>query len=471
MQEIEGIVEKVLTRILTPQEIVRLKEYARDEYYNLYIRAKDEIEKTIVRAREAYDLSVDALSKSKSALSIAKDASSIANSAKEVATNANNLARGAYRIANQAVSKANEAISKSRLAVEQANQSISKAKEALGIANDAKAVADSAWNKVQEAISIAQTAYDNAVSALEKIKREITPKIKSLSGMLDNAIDNLKMAGSDIRSILDNAKKKIETISGEISSINRDIMRHVDNLKKLVGELGKWVGSARVDYTKLDGRSEYKKYNTGSGVIGDISRIGWDIGQFAYNIAHLISKGCWGIDLGPLGRYEICIPYPRMDRVLWSFKWLYTLATTHIPALIKDTRSGTDIMQRMISEVQAIVSDLTKILARSTAIFSVVTNAIVDIMNVIMSLFLNFFGTYRRATYITYPEFVIPSVAPSIKPSALGHGVVRPIGPPSLRAGKVMLARLYFDDKRGVLTKLQKGKKIVTIKGARATPL
>jgi len=349
---VERVVHEVLSRILTPEEIRRLKQYASDEYYNLYILAKSEIEKTIQRARDALNL---------------------ANNAYSLADRANNLANTAYSTARGALSQAQDAMSKAEEALSTANTAYSKAYDAFDLADRAMSWADDALKKAKDALSQVDTIWG---------------RIRDIQGFIDDIVNRFSTMKQKLEEAYNKYSKKMEEHRRNIESYASKLVSDARELRKLIDELFNTIGYAELHLERLDCGSLYAQKHTEYRPWDSFARrfaaLGWYIGQIYYCARNMVRKQWVGFDIGgtKVG-FDIVVPNPSAVTGIAKAAWN---AATILGELLENTSKIQDKMNKVLGKIQDIAYDINAIMYYSQQAVDTIQEFIVEIANTIATL-------------------------------------------------------------------------------------
>lgn len=453
---IEEIVYNVLSRILTPEEIKRLKQYASDEYYNLYILAKSEIENTIRRAKEALSIANNAIAK-------ATEASDIANTAYSKATDALNISRNASNLADRANNIANTAYSYAQGALTQARQALSKAEEALSTANTAYSKASDAFNLADTAKAWADDALTKANNALRQLE-DAWKYINDITKYLNDLVDSMNRAKDQLVDLYNTKKRNIDTYNSKIlESVNKIGAPNREgtilyNVAITIQRILDTIGYARVDFSRLDGERTYGVAgNTGQGLARNLAEIMWDLGQAGYHLSRLIEKFHLGFELlGTEFGWDFYVPRP--DRLASCISWIFRLPQPTKSMLEKFDELGDrfnylwGLIGNLMAEINNILMYTQLILGEITGFFveaiQIITNAIPGTKTV----------TIEPTTLVTSTQLSIPQGA---KPTSTAN-IATPSVPSIPDVGQIYMK--ISDDGRVQELKKQVGTRVVTKK-------
>jgi len=448
-------VEEYLTRYILPEELRRLKQYARDENYNLYIRNRHQIVETIERAREAYNQAIRALNMSNQALqnlnaieqrirylfssvdSLNKAVSSIKARLDKAERNVSELEMrtksllDAYRSLSIKISNLDTLTKAIQSRVNLISSELEKAKsqiQDLQRFSDAlhkaylnlKAKTDSLskslnelWEKAKDLdyhIAKAREQIDAIISKLkettiEQWTREIGSRIFAFAQKIDEA-------RSKIVQIWSSAKVKISTHVQNILNARSRLEGHVKKLQNKFAQVVATFGYAIVDYSKLDGKSGYDEAgNKGEGIIRELADILWCLGQCFYNLNSLVEEH----------KFEVCvlgscvglsIPVPRPDRLFDAVSWINTLINSPGRRLFEKLRNCGNFFNGIGETIEYISAELSYMMTESQAIVNEIHTAIQETMNVLIEMF---GGTPLDVQKLEIPSAIAKVKAPAIK--------------------------------------------------------
>ncbi len=300
--------------VFTPEEISRLKAYAKDENYRLYILARKEIEATIDRAKRALNIATTAHERAKRALDVADaalrnatKAMGASSQALDTANKALSISREAYKISSDAASLASQARQNASSALNTSKVAKDIAEKAKGIADEAKATADYAKRLVNQLkgtvatiqADVGQIKADlgDVRNTLDNIRNNVIPDIESRLSTLRDTADSLvnwykrfRQKVNEIREISNEKQKEINDIVNAINKVVTEelptkIGEIINAVKTLVEEK---IGYAKIEHATINIAGVTVKIpvvKAGEGIISKIGALMSDLNEFYQHLS------------------------------------------------------------------------------------------------------------------------------------------------------------------------------------------